>query len=128
MKHWTITDFLHNSFSIGLKHFYLAEGEVVGLRVFGGSEVRVDGFHSDKFAVFQEGCQFIQFACHETEAVHAGVELDMDWKVCDSAFFQYSAEDFQRVKVRNARLESAVNDFVIVICPCGEDQYRKADT
>ena len=85
----------------------------------------VYGPYLNILAIFQKGCQVLQFAGHEAQAVHAGVKLDMDRIIFYSSVLQYFAEGFQCVEIWNSWFKVIVYDFIEEVSSGSQNQDRK---
>ena len=73
----------------------------------------------------QEVHQLGKLLGHETEPVHACVELDMDREAFESPLFEHVAEDLERIHVRDARLQTVVHDLFERVGAGRKDHYRR---
>ena len=105
----------------------LAESEIVLSGVLGHTEMRIDRLHPHFIVRGEEIKERRQFLGHEAEAVHPGVQFDMDRISLDAAAPQLRAEDLKRVDVGDARFEPVVDDLGKEIRTCGKDQDRQRD-
>ena len=53
--------------------------------------MRIDGLYLDIPAVLQEFFKFPEFLSHESEAVHARIQLDMHRKITHPPLFEHGA-------------------------------------
>ena len=74
---------------------------------------------------FQEFLERRQLGGHEPQAVHPGVELDMDRERLDSAFPENRAEGFERLEIRNSGFEPAVDYLGKEVASGREHEYRQ---
>ena len=70
----------------------------------------------------------MQFLSHETETVHSCIELDMHREVLHSPTGQHITKCPQRIHIRYARLQPAVNHLVEKIRTGSQHKYRKTDS
>ena len=87
-----------------------------------------DGLDPDLGAVREFGEQLRQFAGHEAEPVHPGVQFDVDGEVPAALFPQDGAQFPEGYDVRDAGLQPFFNDFLVVVRPRGQDQDGEGDT
>ena len=105
----------------------LAEGELVVLRLIRGGQMRIEALQMD-FGTFADKIDQVgNLALHESEAVHAGVDIDVDRIVPPPDFAEFFAQAGQRIEVRDARLQSVTDDFRIVFGSGRQDQDRQVD-
>ncbi len=105
------------------KHIYLSEGELIFRRVFGGGEVGIYGFHAYLVMDSEEVHQSRNLRCHEAQAVHPGVELDMNRKIFYTPGLQRVAKRFKREQIRYTRLKTVFYDLRKKVRPGGEHKY-----
>ena len=95
MQHRLVAYLIYNLTRIGLEHADLPQCEIIRIRILGSGQMREYRLHPDKFAVPQERCQFRDFACHETQTMHARIQLYVHRIIRDSSLLQCLAEQPQ---------------------------------
>ena len=73
-----------------LEALQLIQGEGVLVRFVGHAEVGEQSFHAHLGALVQVFYEFRELAFHKAQAVHAGVQLDVDGVILHSFFPQHS--------------------------------------
>ena len=111
-----------------LEHAYLPQREIIRLRIFSGREMGINRLHLHPRAVPQEIEKVLKLSRHESQAVHACIQLDMDGKIAEAARLQDCAKSLKSVKVGDAGLQAVVDDLIEKIRPGGKHENGKADT
>ena len=128
MAHGHVADSIGNIIHIVTEKVYLTEGERVLRRVLRHAKVGENGFDLDLRRVFEKFHQLRQFVRHKAQAVHAGVQLDVNGIVPDAPLPQNAHQLFKGVQVGNGGLHARVNNLRIKIRSRREHQDGQRDT
>ena len=128
VPHGLVAEGVGERLRVRLEHPDLPQGEGVLGGVFRGGEMRVHRHHAHLVVHLQEIHQGRQFARHEAQAVHAGVQLDVDGELLQAAPAKLPAQGLQGVEVGDARLQAALDDLGEEVRPGGEHEDGKGNT
>ena len=128
MPHRLVAQGLSECGGVRPEHLYLPEGKLVLLRVFRHRKVREGRLHAHGLAVLQELEQRRQFACHESQTVHAGVQFYMDGEVLHSTLVQHGHKGLQRFQIGDGGLQPVLNHLLEEVRAGGEHQDGQGDT
>ena len=128
MAHGHVADSRRDGLRVLLEKAELGGREGIFLGIVGDTEVGKHGFHLHLRVRVQEIHQRGNLRGHESQAVHACVQFDMDGVVPQADFPEMAAEGVQRLQVRNAGLHACSDDFGVEVRARRQDDDRQADT
>ena len=128
MPHGHVADAVGDEGGVVAEQVDLVQREGVLGRVFGHAEVGENGLHLYLGGDFQVLDELRKLLGHETQAVHAGVQLDVHGIILQALFPQYFHQFFQGIEVGDAGFHSGFDDFRIEIRTRGKYQDGKGNT
>ena len=128
VAHGPVADPVHDALGVPIEEVELGRREGVLLRVFRHAQVREDRLDLHFGMRVQEFDECGNLRGHEAQAVHAGIQLDVDRVIPQALADQIGAESVEGFQVGDAGLHPGLDDLRIEVRAGGEDDDREADT